>query len=92
MVLILVLKMLERVLGFLQDLVLPGEQLGAEVLALSVIHKRLFFGRPVAVQAKLVFFGRPGSVLVRRPRLLFLLPQHPAATPSTATPPLAASL
>src|SRR5689334_9878819 len=47
MVLVLVLKMLERLLGFLQDVLAPREQLAAEVLPLALVHERLFLGRPV---------------------------------------------
>src|SRR5262245_44127656 len=47
MILILVLQMLQRLLGLLQNVVLPVEQLLAEVLALALVHEWLFVGRPV---------------------------------------------
>src|SRR3954464_16034732 len=47
MVLVLILEVLEGLLGLLQDVFPPSQQLGAEILPLAVIHERLFFGRPV---------------------------------------------
>src|SRR5262249_22267671 len=45
--LVLVLEMLGGLLGFLQDVFTPGDQLVAEVLPLALVHERLFFARPV---------------------------------------------
>ena len=84
MVLVLVLKVLQCVARFFQDFVLPDEQLGAEIFALALVHERLFLGRPVAVEAMPVLLSRPRRGFFRRPGLLFFLPQHPTATPSTA--------
>src|SRR4051812_40130199 len=47
MVLVLILEVLEGLLGLLQDVFPPGQQLVAEILPLAVIHERLFFSRPV---------------------------------------------
>src|SRR3982074_8226 len=47
MVLVLILGGLEGLLGLLQDVFPPGQQLIAEILPLAVIHERLFFSRPV---------------------------------------------
>src|SRR4030081_2181980 len=47
MVLVLILEVLEGLLGLLQDVFPPGQQLIAEILPLAVIHERLFFSRPV---------------------------------------------
>src|SRR3982074_974241 len=47
MVLVLILGGLEGLLGLLQDVFPPGQQLVAEILPLAVIHERLFFSRPV---------------------------------------------
>src|ERR1700722_161786 len=53
MILVLVLEVLQRLLGFLEDVLAPGQELVAEVLPLAVSHERLFFGRPVVF----FFFG-----------------------------------
>jgi hypothetical protein len=47
---VLVLKLLKRALRLLQNVFLPGEELGAEIFALPLIHERLFFRRPVGLQ------------------------------------------
>ena len=39
----------KRLLGLLQDVVLPGEQLLAEILPLALIHEWLFVGRSVGL-------------------------------------------
>src|SRR6202171_1881621 len=44
---------LERLQGdprFAQDLVLPRQQLGAKIIALAVVHERLFFGGSIILQ------------------------------------------
>src|SRR5258708_35052065 len=44
---------LERLQGdprFPQDLVLPRQQLGAEIIALALVHERLFFGGAIILQ------------------------------------------
>src|ERR1043165_443126 len=76
MVLVLVLEMLQGVPRLPQDLVLPDLQLGAEVLALPLVHERLFVGRPVAVEAIMGLLGQVMTVLLGHALLLFLLPQH----------------
>src|SRR6185369_5957080 len=38
------LKMRERLLGLLEDILLPREQLRAEIVALALVHERLFVG------------------------------------------------
>src|SRR5262245_15584197 len=48
-ILILVLQMLQSFLGLLQNVVLPVEQLLAEILPLALVHERLFVGRPVVL-------------------------------------------
>src|SRR3954454_5004510 len=55
MVLILIVEMLERLLGFFDYVLLPGEQLRAEVLPLALIHERLFVGGSVIPD----FFSQP---------------------------------
>jgi hypothetical protein len=50
---------LERLQGdprFPQDLVLPGQQLGAKIIALAIVHERLFFGGSIIFQ---LFQGQP---------------------------------
>src|SRR6185312_2175426 len=49
MVLVLFLKMLEGLLGFLQDVLAPGQQFRAKVFALALIHERLLVGGPIAL-------------------------------------------
>src|SRR3981081_2168633 len=44
---------LERLQGnsrFAQDFVLPRQKLGAKIIALAVVHERLFFGGSIAFQ------------------------------------------
>src|SRR3954447_25841558 len=53
---ILLLQGLQGELGLFEDLILPGEELQAEVLLLPIVHERLFFGRSVVFQ---LFQGRP---------------------------------
>src|SRR5262252_8234751 len=53
---ILFLQRLQREFRLPQNLVLPRQQLGAEIIALPVVHERLFFGRPVVLQ---LFQGQP---------------------------------
>src|SRR6185295_108300 len=45
MVFVLGLEMRQGLLGLLEDIVLPGEQLDAEILPLALVHERLFIGR-----------------------------------------------
>src|SRR5579871_1167854 len=61
MILVIVLKMLQRLLGFLEDVFAPSQQLEPEILALAFAHERFPVRRPV------VFFQWPRSfaVLVR---------------------------
>src|SRR5829696_649960 len=47
MVLVFVLKMLQRFPGFLEDFLLPGEQFVAEMLPLPLVHERLFIRWPI---------------------------------------------
>ena len=47
---VLFLQRLQRDLRFAEDFILPGQQLGAEIVALPLIHERLFFSRPVVLQ------------------------------------------
>src|SRR5260370_17759075 len=53
---VLFLERLQRDPRFLQDLVLPRQQLGAKVIALAVVHERLFFGGSIVLQ---LFQGQP---------------------------------
>src|ERR1700731_3172115 len=53
---VLLLERLQRDLRFPQDLVLPGQELGAEIIALALVHERLFFGRSIVLQ---LFQGQP---------------------------------
>src|SRR5258705_11505772 len=47
---VLFLKGLQGDLRFPQDLVLPRQQLGAKIIALAVVHERLFFGGSIILQ------------------------------------------
>src|SRR5262245_12924301 len=58
MVLVLILKVLERLLGLFQDVFPPRQELAAEVVPLPLIHERLFVGRPII----LVLFRAVGTV------------------------------
>src|SRR3984957_15901536 len=60
---VLLLERLQRDLRFPQDLVLPGQELGAEIIALALVHERLFFGRSIVLQ---LFQGQPIFHLRRR--------------------------
>src|SRR6478609_3664158 len=53
---VLFLQGLQRDSRFAEDLVLPCQQLGAKIIALAVVHERLFFGGPVVLQ---LFQGQP---------------------------------
>ena len=44
------------IFDFPQDLVLPRQQLGAKIIALAVVHERLFFGGSIILQ---LFQGQP---------------------------------
>jgi hypothetical protein len=46
-VLILVLQIFQGLLGLLQDVFLPVEQLLSEIVPLALVHEGLFLGRPV---------------------------------------------
>src|SRR2546421_8430389 len=50
------LQRLKRDARFLQNLVLPRQQLGAKIIALAVVHERLFFGGSIILQ---LFQGQP---------------------------------
>ena len=56
-ILVLVLQVLQRVARLFQDVVLPDEQLGAEIVALPLIHEGFFVGGPVAVRPLAFFSG-----------------------------------
>src|SRR5229473_7481913 len=47
---VLFLQRLQRDPRFAQDLVLPRQQLGAKIIALAVVHERLFFGGSIVLQ------------------------------------------
>src|SRR5262249_59158620 len=51
----------QRFLRLLQDLVLPGEQLQAEILPLALVHERLFVRRSV----ELVLVDYSDAILLR---------------------------
>src|SRR5713226_3155380 len=53
---VLFLQGLQRNPGFPEDLVLPRQQLGAKIIALAVVHERLFFGGSIILQ---LFQGQP---------------------------------
>src|SRR5262249_3598442 len=61
-ILALGLKMGQRLLGLFEYLLLPGEELLAEILPLAVVHERLFVGRSI----NLVLVEDRGAILVRR--------------------------
>ena len=62
MILVLGLEMGQRLLGLFEDLLLPREQLLAEILPLALIHEGLFVGRSVGLG--LVQYS--GAILLRR--------------------------
>src|ERR1700686_5915669 len=62
MVKVLFLQGLQRDPRFAQSLVLPRQKLGAKIVALAVVHERLFFGGSVVLQ---LFQGQPISVARR---------------------------
>jgi hypothetical protein len=41
--------MQQRLFGFLQDVFPPRQELGAEVLPLTLVHERLFVARPIVL-------------------------------------------
>jgi len=47
MILALILEMLQRLLGLLEDVLTPVEQLQPEILPLALVHERLFVGGAV---------------------------------------------
>src|SRR6185437_7481458 len=47
MILVFFLKVQQRFLGLLEDVFPPGEQLDAKILALPLVHERLFVRRPI---------------------------------------------
>jgi hypothetical protein len=47
---VLFLERLQGDAGFPQDLILPRQQLGAKIIALALVHERLFFGRSIILQ------------------------------------------
>src|SRR5438876_3198613 len=53
---VLFLQRLQRDSRFAQDLVLPCQKLGAKIIALAVVHERLFFGGSIILQ---LFQGQP---------------------------------
>src|SRR6266566_9745205 len=53
---VLLLQRLQRDSRFTQYLVLPCQKLGAKVVALAVVHERLFFGGSIVLQ---LFQGQP---------------------------------
>src|ERR1700732_2561574 len=70
MILVLVLKMLQRLLRLLENVVLPRQQLVAKILALALVHEWLFVGRSIVLvlvqlRSGTVFVeARHGTVLV----------------------------
>src|ERR1700744_2240464 len=53
---VLFLQLLQGDAGFPQDFVLPRQQLRAKIIALALVHERLFFGGSVVFQ---LFQGQP---------------------------------
>jgi hypothetical protein len=47
MVFVFGLEMGECLFGLLEDFLLPGEELLAEILPLTLVHERLFVGRSI---------------------------------------------
>src|ERR1700738_1167396 len=47
---VLFLKVLQRVPRFPQYFVLPGQQFGTKIIALAIVHERLFFGGSIIFQ------------------------------------------
>src|SRR5215470_20262165 len=58
MILVFFLKVLQRFLGFLENVFAPREQFCAKIFALALIHERLFVGRPIVFG-----FGQHSHVL-----------------------------
>src|ERR1700686_194381 len=61
MILILVLKMLQRLLRLLENFVLPRQELVAKILTLALVHEWLFVGRSIVL---VLVQLRYGTVLV----------------------------
>src|ERR1700732_2114372 len=49
MILVLVLKMLQCLPGFLENVVLPRQELVTKIIALTLVHEWLFVGRSVVL-------------------------------------------
>src|SRR5262245_43471578 len=64
MILVFFLEVLQRFLGFLENIFAPGEELHAKIFALALVHERLLVGWPIAF-----VFGQHSGVL---PDFLFL--------------------
>src|SRR5580692_7387795 len=64
MVLALVLEMLQRLLGLLEDVLAPVEQLQPEILPLALVHERLFVGGAVKPLHRQHAFTIPAVLVV----------------------------
>src|SRR3954471_21408162 len=84
MVLVLVLQVLQGVARLFEDLVLPHQELGAEIFALALAHEGLFVGWAIAVQAANCLLRQLMAIFLGHTLLLLFLPQHPSTTPCTA--------
>src|SRR6266851_2219008 len=62
---VLFLQGLQRHARFPEDLVLPRQQLGAKVIALALVHERLFFGGSIILQ---LFQGQPNFTCKAGPK------------------------
>src|SRR5258705_9682194 len=64
MILVLVLEVLEGLLCLPENIFPPSKQLLAEIVALAVIHERLFVGRPIGLALiRTHLFRLPGAKL-----------------------------
>jgi hypothetical protein len=64
MVHVLILQLLQGGLRFFEDLLLPGEQLGAEIFALPLVHEGLFLRGPVTFE----FVQHRSRIRARQPK------------------------
>src|SRR5262245_10861256 len=82
-VFVLGLEMRQRLLGLLEDVLFPGQQLLAKVFALPLVHERLFVGRTVVLLVHGRGCGHAMAVLLlhrNRPTVLLIWHRFPALT------------
>jgi hypothetical protein len=84
-ILVLILEVLEGLLGLPENVFPPSQQLLPEIVALAIIHERLFVSRPIGFALiRTHLFRLPGAKLI-----VFVRELHPAAGLYSAAPPTA---